>query len=276
MHIRFTARALIVFALVFAAPLATAQSKTFLGFDVNDYPGDALLPALRQAFVFAGFWLNNPPGATRNSWAGKRTAVRDAGFGFLVLFDGRLAKELKSPSDALSLGASDARAAVARATKEGFPHGTIIFLDQEEGGRMTAPQLAYILAWADAVASSGFRAGIYCSGMVAKEGRNQTIITAEDIRSHAQGRDIAYFVYNDACPPSPGCVYRKNPPHPSLSGIAFAAIWQFAQSPRRREFTVRCSATYSHDGNCYPPVALPSPVFLDLESALSADPSSGR
>ena len=255
---------------------APTQSVTYLGFDANTYPGDALLPALRQSFAFTGYWLNNPPGASGNSWVGRRAAVRDAGFGFLVLFNGRLAKELKHVAGATAIGAADGRAAVAAARKEGFPARTLIFLDQEEGGRMTPPQIAYILAWTDAIAASDFRAGIYCSGMPAKEGKVQTVVTAENIRESAASRDITYFVYNDACPPSPGCAYPKHPPQPSLSGVAFAAVWQFAQSPRRAQFTRSCAATYSHDGNCYPLLSLPSPVLLDLDSALSADPSSGR
>lgn len=271
-------KALAVCLLFFAlsAPFLRAQSKTYLGFDANSYPGDALLPALHQTFAFAGYWLNIPPGATENNWTGTRAALRNAGFGFLVLFNGRLARDLKSPDRASALGASDAVVARAAAQREGFPPGTIIFLDQEEGGRMTPAQLAYILAWVDAIQAGGFRAGIYCSGMPAREGKNETIVTAEDIRNHAGNRDLTYFVYNDACPPSPGCVYLKNPPQPAASGIAFASVWQFAQSPRRREFTRSCASTYNRDGNCYPPLALPAPALLDLETATSADPSSGR
>lgn len=262
--------------LTLAAPRLCAQSKSFLGFDANTYPGDAVLTALHQTFVFAGFWLNVPPGATENNWSGKRAVIRDAGFGFLVLFNGRLARDLKSPDRASALGAQDAKAAIGAAEHEGFSPGTIIFLDQEEGGRMTPAQLAYILAWADAVQADGFRAGVYCSGMPAKEGKNATIITAEDIRAHSANRDLAYFIYNDACPPSPGCVYLKNPPQPAASGVAFASIWQFAQSPRRPEFTRSCASTYNRDGDCYPPLALPAPVFLDLDTADSPDPSRGR
>jgi len=113
-----------------------------LGFDKNDYPGDELLPALHKTFAYTGFWLNNPPGMTSNPWAGKRDRVRTAGFGFLILFNGRLDADLKG-KDAAALGKVDAQAAVAAALRENFPAASIIFLDQEEGGRMTAPhQLA--------------------------------------------------------------------------------------------------------------------------------------
>ena len=48
---------------------------------------------------------------------------------------------------------------VAAAKRERFPAGTIIFLDQEEGGRLTDGQLGYIRGWVQAVADGGYRAG---------------------------------------------------------------------------------------------------------------------
>jgi hypothetical protein len=75
--------------------VALSQS-TYLGFDRNDYPGDANLKVLRQTFSYTGYWLNNPPGENANSWTGHRIAIQNAGFGFLVLFNGRLYAELKS------------------------------------------------------------------------------------------------------------------------------------------------------------------------------------
>jgi hypothetical protein len=263
-------------AFFLAAAHVSAAPIAYLGFDANDYPGAAALPALKQTFSFAGYWLNNPPGAKSNSWTGKRAALLDSGFGFLVLFNGRTLSQLKSHANPAELGEADGHSAVALAQREGFHAGTVIFLDQEEGGRMTGEQNRYILGWVDAVIASGFRAGIYCSGIPAKEERTKTIVTADDIREHAGGRKIEFFVYNDACPPAPGCVYSKNPPSPFASGISFAAIWQFAQSPRRHEFTKRCAATYNSDGNCYAPGATAGSAYIDLNSATSPDPSNGR
>lgn len=256
------------------------EAPTYLGFDANDYPGDALLPQLRKTFSFAGYWLNNPPGAKSNSWTGHRAAIAQQGLGFLVLFNGRFERELKSEANARVLGSSDFRAASIAARREGFAPGTVIFLDQEEGGSMDAAQMAYLLAWFDGIAASGFRAGIYCSGVPAPEGHGHFTVTANFVRNHAGSRELAYFVYNDACPPSPGCVYSNPPPRPTASGVSFASIWQFAQSPRRRELTRRCAATYNADGNCYPPGAGPhfgsALAYIDVESAASPDPSHAR
>ncbi len=250
------------------------EQTTYLGFDRNTYPGDANLKALRQTFSYSGYWLNNPPGETRNTWTGHRAAVESAGFGFLVLFNGRLYAELKSVANAKKLGASDAQAAASSARREGFPAHTIIFLDQEQGGRMLPEQLAYIFAWADSVTAAGFRSGVYCSGIPNKDDNN--VVTAEDIRRHAAGGQIVYWAINDACPPAPGCAFPKSAPRPSESGLDFAEVWQFAQSPRRKDMAAGCS-NYASDGECYPPgVASNQRLHVDLNTATSADPSHGR
>jgi Domain of unknown function (DUF1906) len=262
--------------MVFLSSLSTvafAQSA-YLGFDRNEYPGDANLGTLHQTFTFSGYWLNNPPGAKTNTWTGKRAKLQAAGFGFLVLFNGRLYKELKH--NPAVLGQSDGQASVASARREGFPAHTVIFLDIEEGGRMLPEQKAYIHSWGDAVNAGGYRTGVYCSGIPAKEGK-VSVVTADDIRQNSGGRAIAFFVTNDVCPPSPGCAYARKAPAPAESGVDFAEVWQYAQSPKRKAFAAKCPANYSADGNCYPPGSDPAlKLHVDVETAGSADPSQGR
>src|SRR6202140_4146402 len=265
------------YLIIAMAAIATAYGQTtYLGFDRNDYPGDANLKTLRQTFSYTGYWLNNPPGASSNGWAGHRAGVESLGFGFLVLFNGRLDAQLKTVANATRLGKTDALAAVSAARREGFPGATIIFLDQEEGGRMLPEQKAYIYAWVDGATVAGFRAGIYCSGIPAREDKNTTVVTANDIRDNAQGRKITYWVTNDVCPPSPGCSFASPPPRPANSGIDFADEWQFAQSPRRKDFAAQCH-NYNRDGNCYPPGISPaSGLHVDVNTATTPDPSSAR
>jgi hypothetical protein len=252
-------------------------ASAYLGFDRNDYPGDENLQPLRQTFSYAGFWLNHPPGEKTNTWSGKRQALQSAGFGFLLFFNGRVYAELKTVSNAAKLGKSDAQAAIASARREGFPPEAIIFLDQEEGGRMLPEQTAYIYAWVDDVAAAGFHAGIYCSGIAAKEDAGVSVVTAEDVRQNASGRKIAFWIANDACPPSPGCAFPKRPPGPVESGVDFADGWQFAQSPKRRDVAAGCPANYNRDGSCYPPgIDLARRLHVDLDTAASGDPSRGR
>ena len=266
-----------------------AAPRSYLGFDRNVYPGDAALPILRKTFAFSSYWLSPPPGEKANTWKGKRELLRSLGFGFLVLYRGPQISELQQTwsesrfnrsdrlkAQAAKRGTGDARDAAAAAKKEGFPSHTVIFLDIEEGGRLPAVYHAYLRAWAGQLAHANYHAGVYCSGMPVSEGRGATIITADDIRNNIGSRDLVYWVYNDSCPPSPGCVAPQNPPPPSKSGIPYAQIWQFAQSPRRKEFTARCAATYHTDGNCYGPGDTVHSWFLDINSANSTDPSHGK
>jgi hypothetical protein len=102
-------------------------------------------------------------------------------------------------------------------------------------------------------------------------------VTADDIRQNAAGRKITFWVTNDACPPAPGCIFPSHPPKPGDSGIDFAEVWQFAQSPKRKDVAAGCPANYSADGECYPPgIDLAKKLHVDVETATSADPSSGR
>jgi hypothetical protein len=280
---------LLSFLPLFGATGVRAQAvaqKSYVGFDRNDYPGDANLTALRKAFRFTSYWINNPPGAQRNTWTGKRALLEQHGFGFLVLFNGRLYEELKG-KDPAALGAADGKAAVAAALHEGFSRRTLIFLDQEQGGRMLPEQSAYLFAWADAVRAAGARAGIYCSGIEVPDGGG-TISTAKDILEKEKARTatksqskatapLKLWIANDQCPPSPGCTLQ----HPQMSkGIPPALgestlVWQYAQSPRRNQFTGGCPNNYATDNRCYAPGMAQTPdSFVDLNVSSSPDPSA--
>jgi len=251
-----------------------ANSGAYLGFDLNIFPGKEALPVLRKSFTFAGYWLSPPPGEKTNTWLGQRELLRAQGFGFLLLYIGPQSRELKDEAAATEKGTLDARNAASTAKREGFPAQAIIFLDIEEGGRLPVAYHSYLRAWTAELTRAGYRAGAYCSGMPVKEGPSVTITTADDIRAHAPSQNFIFFIYNDACPPSPGCTFPPNPPLPTAGGIPYAALWQFAQSPRRKEFTAHCPPGYHTDGNCYAPGDTAHSWFLDVESATTSDPSN--
>jgi hypothetical protein len=258
-----------------SAMVSRASSSTaYLGFDRNVYPGDDALPALRKSFVFAGYWLSPPPGEKINTWGGKRRLLQSQGFGFAALYRARQANEVKKDPQARQKGILDARNAAASAKAEGFAPRTIIFLDIEDGGRLPPAFHTYLRAWTDELNHAGYRPGVYCSAIPVDEGRGVTIITADDIRHHIGDRELVFWVYNDVCPPAPGCGTPQNPPPVSAGGVSYAAIWQFVQSPRRKEYTAHCASTYNADGNCYAPEDRAHAWFLDVNSAMSADPSS--
>jgi hypothetical protein len=253
--------------------IATPETGPFLGFDRNIYPGDDALPILRKTFAFSGFWLGPPPGEKINTWKGKRELMKSLGFGFAALYRARPLNEVKKDAAAKQKAVIDAKAAAEGAKSEGFAPNTVIFLDIEDGGRLPPTFHTYLRAWADELSRAGYRPGVYCSGIPNNTDNN--IRTADDIRDHMGGRELVYWVYNDVCPPAPGCVAAKTPPVAG-GGVPYAAIWQYVQSPRRKEYTAKCAATYSADGNCYAPGDTAHAWFLDLNSANSADPSSAE
>jgi hypothetical protein len=255
--------------------VASGQSgaaRGYLGFDRNDYPGDAAMAELRKEFGFAGYWLTPAPGEKANSWKGKRKAMEGQGYGFLLLARGRTVSAVRTAATAKQKGIADAQEAAHRARAEGFAGGAIIFLDVEEGGRLPTAYHGYLRAWADELMKLGFRPGVYCSGIVVDEGGGVTIVTADDIQTNEAPREFTYWVFNDACPPSPGCVSVENPPLPSASGVKGAAVWQFVRSPREKETAGKCSG-YAADENCYAAGDAAKKWHLDMNVAGTENPS---
>jgi hypothetical protein len=259
------------------ASAAQESPHAYFGFDRNIYPGDDAMKSLRRDFAFTSYWLSPPPGEKANTWARKREFVRSLGFGFLVLYRGREERELKDAKTAQSLGAADAEATSQAAKREGFPSNTIIFLDIEEGGRLSPAYHSYIQGWLWTLTQIGYQGGFYCSAIPVKEDAQTTITAADDITNFLalKSRAFTIWAYNDACPPSPGCVFPEKALSPTLSGNSTAEVWQYAQSPRRMEFSAHCAPGYHTDGNCYAPSDASHAWFLDANSATSADPSNG-
>ena len=280
----YLARRALLLALLTRPTLA--QAPAHVGFDRNDYPGDQALLTLRQHFEFTGYWLNPPPEQTASTWLGHRDTLLRAGFGFLLLWNGKLDAEILAAAHAGTtpdaLGRAQGTAAVQAARAEHFPPNAILFLDQEEGGRLLPEQAAFLLSWTETVARAGFRPGVYASGQPVDDGpaiaparARRTITTAADITDHVRSQllhPVALWIAQDTCPPSNGC--SLSPPPISASGTPGAPVWQYAQSPRRPVLTRTCARTYRPDGNCAIP-ELPA-VHLDLSVADSPDPSHGR
>ncbi len=275
------AAALLTLALALSYSAAKQQSPSsvsssaYLGLDLNDYPGDDALPVLRKSFSFISYWLGPPPGEKRSSWQGKRALLKSHGFGFAVLFNARESRALHNSNDAHQKGTQDAKAAATLAQQEGFPKGTVIFLDIEEGGRLPPPYHDYLQAWNDTLANLGYRPAVYCSAIPVDEGHGVHITTAQDIHSHIAAPALVYWVYNLACPPSPGCAFPHNPPPPAQNGFSTASVWQYAQSPRRTESS-GCPANFAPDGNCYAPGDTQHRWLLDANVATTPDPSSSH
>ena len=198
-----------------------------------------------------------------------------AGFGFLVLFNGTALRATQERSERRTARTGGCAGCGGVGGPRGIPRWKrSSFSIRSRVDACCPKQKAYIYAWVDGVTAAGFRAGIYCSGQPSPDA--QKVVTAEDIRQSAGSRQITYWAINDACPPAPGCAFPQNPPRPAESGIGFAEVWQFAQSPQRKDVAGHCT-NYSHDGNCYPPgTSAAQGLHVDLETATSPDPSHGR
>lgn len=262
-------------------PAGYVAGAGYVGFDRNQYPGDEVMQTMRSShahFAFVGYWLTPPPGATVNEWKGKREILKKQGWGFLLLANGRFEREIlkaqKAGTAPEALGRKDAAAAVAAAKAEGFKAKAIVFLDQEEGGRLTGPQAAYLLAWTEAVASSGYRPGVYASGTLVQDGPGEWIDTIRDIRDRVKKghlHEVAMFDAEDTCPPAPGCSLQAKPL--SAAGEPNLVAWQYSQSPRQAARTQSCVATYTAN-QCVVP-EFPK-LAVDFDVAGSPDPSETR
>src|SRR5258705_6112121 len=117
-------------AIVLAGVLACGGGSLFgggqagmrrgnLGFDRNDYPGDAAMKELRKEFTFAGYWLTPPPGARTNSWTGKRKEMEALGYGFLLLARGQAGNAIRTAAAAGKIGVAEGREGVGGEKKGG-------------------------------------------------------------------------------------------------------------------------------------------------------------
>ncbi len=104
---------------------------------------------------------------------------------------------------------------------------------------MLPEQKAYIFAWVDGIVAAGFRAGIYCSGMISAD-EEKKVVTAEDIRQSAGSRKIVDWASNDACPL-----------HPDVSFPRALQVLQPAELvlPRYGSLRNQCAATSLRRGD---------------------------
>jgi hypothetical protein len=169
------------------APMAAeAEDGTWLGFDTHTYPGDAKMRAWKTApnapYHWVGYYLPAAPCHKGSSWAGKRQTLIDMKWGIAVVYVGqqtwgrvpsnlsasqlaRLEKRgVTCNADYLDAarGTAEGVDAIRKTAAEGFPKGTVIFLDIERMERMPARMRDYYRAWVATVLKDGtYRPGIY-------------------------------------------------------------------------------------------------------------------
>ena len=178
------------------APAAGPNAAgAFAGFDTGLYPGDEALRAWRQSspYVWVGYYLPAP--CHRDvSWSGRRERLIAMGWGTAVIYLGQQdwaaapgapaapdtvaradsanaqapAAPSAPPACSASLlsgarGGTEAADAAAKAAAEGFPTGTVVYLDVERVDAVSPALLEYVRGWIDGVLADGrYLPGIYC------------------------------------------------------------------------------------------------------------------
>lgn len=178
----------------------------YFGFDLMSYPGDNSMQSwwTGTPFQFCGFYLGGPRygGGNPSSQLDRRSYLKGLGYGFLVLYVGYQAGDTSYLTAAQ--GIADAKDAVSKAQQAGFPSGTIIYLDVEQGGTIGSNFLNYIDAWINQINDySSYRPDVYCSYYQTSDQINNSI--------HV---NCQFACYNINVPPSPG----NDTPSPAPAG----------------------------------------------------------
>ena len=157
------------------------EQEQYLGFDTNIYPGDRTMAiwAHDGTYDWVGYYLPAPCHRD-DSWSGKRDTLLAMGWGLAVVYVGQQVwKTSKKPKRGATCsnsfisegrGIAEGRDAISKVIAEGFPHGTVIFLDIERMDRITPAMKDYYKAWTRAVLEDGrYRAGYYTHADNAQE-----------------------------------------------------------------------------------------------------------
>jgi hypothetical protein len=159
------------------------------GFDTRDYPGREIMQGWwrESPYRWVGYYLESPC-HPRNTWMGRRAEIRAIGWGIALLYVGeqdwsqisavprgpgadpegapRCTQENLTPQHAADHGAE----ADLLAAAEGFPAGTVVYLNVERVERVSPELAAYVGAWTAALLERGrYVPGVYAHGRNAQE-----------------------------------------------------------------------------------------------------------
>ena len=189
------------------------------GFDISEFPGLATMAALKASTNLE--WVVQylvSPSHHAADWTGQRKALAAQGWGLAPVFVGQQVSGPGAHDVTMLAGTADGLAACARMIAEGYPAGSCVFLDLENGPPFAAPQTEYVRAWVASVRAGGWTPGVYCSHLIA----------AAVAAANPGARIFAFRVPT---------VERTGPEHApfptpnvALCGLAGAAAWQYRQN----------------------------------------------
>ncbi len=216
-----------------------AVTGRHLGFDTHSYPGDRVMRAWKEGapYEWVGYYLPAPCHQDA-SWSGKRESLEAMGWGTAVIYVGQQTWEGEPPPSKAAMraaaqrggpicdrtllspsqGAAEGTDAIARTGAEGFPNGTVVFLDIEYMARTPASMRAYYRAWVRTLLEDGrYRPGIYVHTRNAQ--RIYDDVAAEYARARVPGEPPFWVA---------GGRDFTTARAPHEVGHGFAAIWQGA------------------------------------------------
>jgi hypothetical protein len=256
---------LATWAMAACAPLppgVPTPARGVPGFDTRDYPGAEAMRSWLEAspYRWVGYYLPAPC-YTGTTWSGTREPLRGMGWGFAVLYVGEQDWTQIQPGDTVAAppgarctpanltaahGAEHAGAAGEAAAADGFPGGTVIFLNVERVERVSEALATYVRSWTGALLD----AGRYTPGLYAHDHNVPALyaLVAEEFAARQRAERAPLWVARQA-----GFDVTRSP---AESGYAVAVAWQ-------GRFNVR--ETWAD-----------TTLNIDVNVADSADPSRGR
>jgi hypothetical protein len=198
----------------------TTPGLGFAGIDVLGYPGDARMAWLWENtnLYWTGFYLAPAPSQGYTGWMRSYNTLRNQGWGFAPLYVGRQAVGPGSHAVTAANGTRDGQDAATLAARAGFPGGSVIYLDIEQGPPMMPHVLDYWRAWVDSLLSHGYAPAAYCSYTLALQ------FIAADARAAAPWAfKMLSGIGRSFQTPFPDMA-------PAGSGIGSAEAWQYAQN----------------------------------------------
>jgi hypothetical protein len=197
----------------------------FAGLDRSQYPGDAAMQQLfnNSNLAWTGFYLAPAPSHGETSWMTHFATLQGLGWGIAPIYVGQQQPEPNSPGShnvTAAQGTLDAANAILLAATAGIPEDSVLYLDIETGGPIQPGLAAYYTSWVAGVAGGGYRPGVYCSFLLAKQLYgldHRPVFWTFNLNKFRSGLTAHY---NDPFPA----------PEPVFSTVDIADAWQLAQN----------------------------------------------
>ena len=234
------------------AKLADEYEKGhYVGFDTHTYPGTTVMKAWKDTpgspYQWVGYYLPSPCHAN-TSWVGKRDTLIAMGWGLAAVYVGQqtwgksprtlsssalaaLRKKTSCATDFISAdeGTREADEAVSLASTEGFPKGSVIFLDIERMENIPAAMRDYYKAWTARMLATGQ----YLPGIYTHQHNAQQVFDDVSVVFEAAGRtEMPRFWVAGGKGFDEGRA-------PQDVGYAFAGVWQGVIDVARSVATIK-------------------------------------